>query len=55
MSLNEHSSLREVVLKMACTHRSGAQNIETGAGKNYGNAPKLKSRLIKFWIQLFAL
>jgi hypothetical protein len=40
-------SSRPVIPKLGGAHRSGAQNIESGARKNDGNAAKLNYQLMK--------
>jgi hypothetical protein len=41
-----------VIPKPGGEHGSGERNIESGARKNYGNAPKLKTQLMKFLLTL---
>jgi hypothetical protein len=44
-----------VIPKLGGANRSGARNIESGARKNYGNAPKLNYQLMKLSIYLLPI
>jgi hypothetical protein len=44
-----------VVPKLGAAHHFGAQNIESGARKNYGKAPELNYQLTELSIYLLTL
>jgi hypothetical protein len=55
LKIREQGCSGTVIPKLGGMHQSGARNIEIGARKNYGNAPKLNYQLMKLSMYLLTL